>query len=133
MAALVKLTTPTRIAGSLRLQTLDGVDVRSTQSGFAVQLACPHLIQVGGDRDGERIDGTVVKPNQRVCLSFGTVKPDKYHVVVEANPELARYGVAQCPTVGEPGEELRLDVYLRADRSLDTAALAWGLRVYLLD
>lgn len=132
MAALVKLSLASRMGNYLRIKLLDGVTFRPTNSSMGVQLAGGTLTAVGGEKDGEVVE-FALKANQKVRWSVGTCCPQKYHAVLEANPDLMALGTVQVQTLLEPNEERSVGLYFTATRACDLATLEWAVRIYLLD
>jgi hypothetical protein len=140
VSALVKLL-GSRTGQQLRIEASPGVTTRPTASNLGVvfSLDVPNgVFIVGGEKDGEQLETSIVKASQKVCLRLGSIKPTRYHGVVESNPALAAWGVVQHARLVEPGELQALDIFFRADRQTDLASIlsasgGWVVRTYLLD
>jgi hypothetical protein len=134
MGALVKLSAASRMKNYLNLATEPGISYRTTKTNMGVELfGNPPVTVVGGEKDGQALDGTSIRANQKVFIALGELCPQKYQVLVEVNPLLAAYGTAQCASIVEPGDNLELGIYLKADRQLDLPEGLWFVRLYLID
>jgi hypothetical protein len=134
MSALIKLSLTSRQANYLHLDAVEGVAPRATASTLGIELVgTPQVIQMGGEKDGQVIEGTVVKANQRVRIRLGSISPHKFNTLVVFTPALMQYGTAQGPSFLEPGDKEELVIYFRADRQVDLAEFPWLVRIYMID
>lgn len=134
MSAFVKLSINSRQTNYLRLNLGADVQVRPTSTTMGIEFTgSPGITILGGDKHGDALEGTIVKANQKVCISYGQMAPYKFHAKVVANSELAAYGTVQAADIIEPGDEVDIAIYFRAERQVDLATMKWLVRAYLID
>ena len=133
MGAYVRLSLNSRERNYLRMDPVEGVTKRPTASNLGIQLKGGRVSIVGGEKDGETIDGPIVKANQKVKILLGNVRPVRFHLHVASNPTLAAYGTVQHPFIIEPEDDGELALYFKADRQCDLSVLDWTIRLYLID
>lgn len=133
MSSLLKLNMPSRWTNYLRVQPAEGVNMRNVPSGLAVELHTRHAVLASGDKAGDSVEGTVIKPNQKVYLPLGVINPAKYHALLEVNPKFYLDGNVGVPRILEPNEEIELVVSFRADKTVDLEDMSWTVRIYMLD
>lgn len=78
-------------------------------------------------------DPTQIKVNQKVVLDFGTLKSERYQVLLRANPKISQAATISFDNILEPGEESQIEMIVKADKTLDLTQFEWFLRVYLID
>jgi hypothetical protein len=133
LSALIKLNMPSRWSNYLRVQPAAEVLMRNTSTGLAVELAGGVLTYAAGEKAGEEVEGTQVKANQKVFLPLGSMKPAKFHALLEVNPKFYLEGTVGFPRIVEPGQEIDLVLSFRADKAVDFADIPWIARIYLID
>lgn len=129
----VRLITGSRLLTYVKFKALEGVQKTHTTSQLGVQLSRPQIRIIGGEKDGQFIEDGIIKPNQKVALQFGEVRPVKYNVQVSYNPALLESGLASAPFMLEPGDDGMLTLYYRADRSINVYELPWIIRLYIVE
>lgn len=118
----------------LRLSTLDGITRHPTKSRMGLELGgTPVILTVGGENDGRPLVDGVLKANQTVRISLGTVDPQKFHAMVEPNPMLSESCIVGGPRLIEPGDAEEITLTLRSFRQLDLSLVRYWVRIYLVD
>jgi hypothetical protein len=100
---------------------------------YCLSLVASSYDQILLDKDGEPIKDGLLKSGQRATLNLGRLKADKYHLMLIANPELARMAYIGGPILLEPYEAERLEYTLKVERQIDLAKLTYLFRIYLVD
>jgi hypothetical protein len=102
--------------------------------GWSLELSSVDGVEfLSGKRQGEMLDGLIIPANSKVKLMMGTIKPSKYNVLLQPNPELLLKASLGAPFILEPGEEQELVLVLNTFREVDLEEYTYFLRLYLVD
>lgn len=134
MSALVKLATDRRMASYIKAKLHDGIDKRATDTSLGIELfGEPKIVVLGGEKDGQEIRDGIVKPNQKVVVTVGSMNPHKYQVIQQPHYDLVMNGEVRHNQFMEPGDEVAIGFVFKADRQIDMNSLPWLVRLYMLD
>ena len=119
---------------SIHSQFKEGVQLeQQLHDKYCMSLVVSQYGAVLSDKDGQAIPDGVLKSGQRANLNFGSITGDKYHLMLIANPELARNSYIGGPILIEPYETENLDFMLKVERGIDLSKLAYLFRIYIMD
>lgn len=80
--------------------------------------------------DGEFLDGSTIKANQRVEIPLGTYQPRRV-IGLAINPVLLSLGQVGLVPFLTPGEKTVLSVYFVANKTTDLASLSYLVRFFV--
>jgi len=131
MASLIKMGA-NRQSLYLRGEWHPGVVVGMTANYLGVVLSNPVVEALNG-KEPSMEDG-ILKANQNVRLSFGTIHPAKYEVLLAINPELCRTCNVSNPGILRSGDEpVDFGFTMTTLRNTDLSKLSWIVTLYLID
>lgn len=134
MGSLIKLASPRLVGRELKIVEPEGVILSGTPSYMGVQFeGVPQISKVSGKETGPIEAGEKLHHQARYEFFFGTVRPTKYHALVEVHPELHKLGQVGHLSILEPQEDVDLFFTFQPFGACDLTYIPWYVRIYLLD
>lgn len=130
MSTFVKLASDTRFHNCLGILDSDLSRYKRTRSNMGISVLTPKAVY---QNDGNLLEEDVIKSGSKAKILVDHVNPNRYHVMVEANPALYEFADVQYPRILEPGDELALILYIKAHKNLDLTSLEYFVRMYVID
>ncbi len=100
---------------------------------YCLSIVASDVSQVLLDKEGEPVKDGVLKVGQRANLNLGSIRADKFHLMLIVNPDIARAAYIGGPVLLEPYSEESLDYMLKVERQLDLSKLPYLIRIYMVD
>ena len=120
-----------------RLGFQSDLSLSTNRRGYACEVQLDDALDLkytAGKQADEVIlhDETIVS-GKKFQVSAGIVKPVKYNVQIEVNPELHKYATVTHPRILDPDEELELVFQFHTHKQLDLSKLKYLFKAYLVD
>ena len=136
--AFVQLSNRTQVGLRLSPRPVAGLRWTHLRSKMGIQIEqdpeaageVPHALVLSGKEEGKLV--TEIAPNQRACMTLGTVNPTKFQALLVPNPELGMLASVETALVIEPKDTQVIRLIITAHKAVRLADLAWYMRVYLL-
>ena len=112
------------------IQLAEGLGIKPNFSNYGADITgLPAVIK---KVDGEPLDGTVLKTNQRVELVLGTINPKRV-LLIAVNPVLYQSGTVQTATAYPPNSKEVLSIQIQTNKGLDLASLDYLMRIFVME
>jgi len=116
-----------------RLSLNDGVEFEK----LAKDKYCKSILVSGSgclfDKEGELIEDNSLKSSQKGKLHLGELTSNKYHILLEPNPEFISLCSVKGPRLLEPYERINLNYFLKADYPICLNDFDYLFRLYIVD
>ena len=132
MSSLVRLG-PGKSGGPLGIGSEGIESAILTEYMRSIQLKAGNITRIGGQHDGEIIEGEV-PANSRVYMTPSVpLRPRKYEIIISYNPELLKYGSVSCPALIGPNKGADIILHFHAAKKVDLSTFDYIFELSMID